>query len=534
MSIGALHCRMLEQLVINRTLSSTDLLAMYEGSADRVCYATIEKLAEKEYIRQSLHTITGSTGKRKSTYQYVITPKGLRYLIAKAKEDVGVDIDHANTTLPWIGFIRPEDTKNISILSDISGTTDAKQAIAEAAFLSELAGATVPVFVHDPSSPITDVSETIISDEMAYRLDKELETAGVGLRQLEKRKETKRKNDARINAHRDTLGDITEYAIASWMMKETERKPNRRYMLDNLCYKYGELLDGYDRDDDDYIRYVHPRTVKYVAMMSDQAEMTDTADTKRGRYAGLLQSRFRTLLLFDTRAPELNWPQSIGDAERDADKAWKDTLRDEFREQSVAEGTCGALLVTSPASLQKLWKDQLKLIKKQSEWGYYYNHLYLIEISNIGTDSLYEIMVNTTVDYLESEKERILCDDFAESINSRFEINTGGYREIFPLRCRIDGEAYQFAIGTWVDIRKVQRILRAEETEKKHGETLRFGIVCLPWQEPYYRVMLPHSVIYWDGKEKESVMKEAHKENTAEKPVGDADDGSLTNTEKEG
>ena len=177
----------------------------------------------------------------------------------------------------------------MSVLGEGMAARERIAAVGEAAMLSELAGASVPFFLQDAESPISDISLQRLSADMVYKLDREIEYAEYTEEQLRYRKmendrRRARKKDPKIDTAKIAM-EIMETAAASWLC-ETEGRSKVSWweIRERLNYTGGRLLSDYPVGEESYIRFVHPTTVKYVALMNYRAgELNDKHDTDRGR-----------------------------------------------------------------------------------------------------------------------------------------------------------------------------------------------------------------------------------------------------------
>lgn len=502
------YCVMLENILAKTCLTKDALMAICPG-AD-ACYAqrVLKELEGSGHVRVK-YVDNEDRGKTKRIKQFYITPAGVRFLAQMAVKDQDTVYESKKkTSYPWLKYVSEEDTKGMSVLGDGMAARERIAAVGEAAMLSELAGASVPFFLQDTESPISDVSLQSLSADAVLKLDKEIENAEytedqLRYRKLENDRRRARKKDPQIDTAKTAM-EIMETAAASWLC-ETEGRPKVSWweMRERLNYTGGRLLSDYPVGEESYIRFVHPTTVKYVALLNYRAgELNDKHDTDRGRYSGLLQSRIRTLLLYPVHKPTLSWPKHLSKAEMIADARWKKMLRPEFRTSSEREGLRGALLIQSPARFRKIWRDPIAAWRSQTELGFRFRHLYLLEIRHTGAESRRDIMLTGTEDYFRRETEKVLNEGYCPFLS--FERNTDFYSDLFPVKAWIGEEWYYFMIGTRLDLRRSERMvsLMAEDT------SFGCGVICEKWQHEYYKIMMPEAVTYWPGKPADEIVND--------------------------
>ncbi len=500
LTIATLFCSMLEQLLIKTALSKEALLSLFDSDCPRYAQKVLRELTKSKYVRFRDETYKGGHGVKTIRY-YSITPEGVRFLIQIANDDMSRKEPKRKTSLPWLVYMDEEDTKGMSVFGDLRQERERILSVGEAALVSEMAGADIPFFLHDYYTPIGEISQyQELNTPEIVSAALEMETASLSpeqktYRDLEKSREEARKRDPGIHSAKTAQELIAEAAV-SWMQDVSGPEWTYRKVMDTLIYSEGRLYKGYNPEEDwNYIRFVHPGTVKLVALMNHQGAYQDKHDTDRGRYAGLLQSRKATLLLYPAHRPELVWSQQYSKAEEVAFTRWHSRLLPEFKKNTGA--VSGTSLMESAAKWAKRWRERRPELKQHRELGHRFAHLYLTEISPAGEKKLRDIMLNSEEEYVNGMVAQALEPEFGEALGYPFERNDGFASDEFPLRVRTEDGIIYFAIGTRIDLRQIIRLCSLLAHSSR---SIPLGILCLPWQEGYYKTMLPQARLYWKGK----------------------------------
>lgn len=219
------YCVMLENILAKTCLTKDALMAICPGSDP--CYAqrVLKELEGSGHVRVK-YVDNEDRGKTKRIEQFYITPAGVRFLMEAAVRDEGTVYEsRKKTDYPWLKYVSEEETKGMSVLGDGMAARERIAAVGEAAMLSELAGASVPFFLQDAESPISDVSLQRLSADTVYKLDREIEYAEyteeqLRYRKLENDRRRARKKDPKIDTAKTAM-EIMETAAASWLC-ETE------------------------------------------------------------------------------------------------------------------------------------------------------------------------------------------------------------------------------------------------------------------------------------------------------------------------
>ncbi len=109
-----------------------------------------------------------------------------------------------------------------------------------------------------------------------------------------------------------------------------------------------------------------------------------------------------------------------------------------------------------------------------------------------------DIMLTSTDDHFRRERHRVLDKKFGEAMGYYFEQTTEvKYQGTFPVKILMDdGNWYYCFIGTWFDLKQINFVLKIMDGDKSFG----VGVICEPWQNDYYKRIMPEALTFWEGK----------------------------------
>ena len=485
MTMATHYCTLLEQLLLKGALSKEAIYALCysrqgDGSGNNnAMQSRILKAAKKQnHIRQLEKTNIVKGRKKKNTY-YAITPQGIRYLYQCALEDEKVSTkSRKKTSLPWLSYINIEDTKKAKILTGINEWKGRQFQISEAAVIAELAGAKLNQFIHDPYESVLDISCQELTEENIRKANMKEVASLQGIAKkasLDERPKTK---------ENQTMQELVRGAILRWIVAESQDQEQEKNDYENLV-----------PESTDYIRFLHPRTVKYCSILSSGGDEGNASDASRGRFSGLVQSHFRSVLLYSLHTPNLNWPDSLALAEQATLQRWIMQLKPSFRDGSLMAGSCGAVLVQSPYRFDSLINDAGSMRTTKTPLGNHFRHLFLIEVSKRGADNLRDIMLHTEEEHCEA----VLNEFEQDYAGIELHLNTGFHNELFPAYHVENGNTFYLMVGDWIDIKDLPELKRILQT----NQTVGCDIICHPWQVDYYKTALGEygeEVSFWARK----------------------------------
>lgn len=273
-------------------------------------------------------------------------------------------------------------------------------------------------------------------------------------------------------------------------------------------------IDGIDRDarqnineypftplDDEYIEYIPRPALRYAIQMiySHNGIEYVVKDYDRCRNKGVLQSHFRSVLLFTNLECGFRWIKKFTEVDITIYRQWQRALKKELRAEVISNKECGAVFVDNPRHFSQVYNDgpKVRLAKfykngaPRPDWfgiGDPFAHFYAVPTTVQGVAMLKCIMLNGDAKLKEEVLKRI-CD-------LDFEPSNRAANEIFPVVRIIDREAditIPYAICTDLDIMMIRKI--DDYVEKR--EVVR-GVICEDWQVPYLEAAFKKNNEYID------------------------------------
>lgn len=300
----------------------------------------------------------------------------------------------------------------------------------------------------------------------------------------------KTKREKKIDSSEGSTEDRLSYKVLQRKIAYNEKKRRQGEERQNLNgYPFSE-------HDDTFIAYLGRRSLKSAAQII-YANDYNVHDFDRCRNSGLLQSHYRSVLLFTNFACGFRWQDSFISADIALYQNWRRALSDEFRISSIPNKECAALIVDNPRHFGSIYHDAAKVRRGQftssgakrlnfDVIGKGFEHFYAVPTVPRGAAMLNRLMLaNDKDEKAEIIKKLKLKHGFIE--------NEKGNTELYPVAKLIhNGEAIQYALCTDLDIKTLQRI----EKDMADGKAVR-GVVCEKWQIPYIKTVLGKKVIIY-------------------------------------
>lgn len=197
-----------------------------------------------------------------------------------------------------------------------------------------------------------------------------------------------------------------------------------------------------------------------------------------GRYTGLVESPFKTVLLYAGRSRGMGWSKSSVDSDVRAFQAYVN-LVSRYHTNRPGEYR-GVLLVANAKMFEDLYKDkERKRAGKKFAEGF--QEMLIFPMTEEGATLFGQYM---TVDNGAYRDE--LVD--AAVASGVYERNSGSLSNIFPL---VNASGVRMAVGLFIDAIQIQQLLHVHN---KDGEQM--GMVCYEWQTDYYSRVLPENTLF--------------------------------------
>jgi len=307
---------------------------------------------------------------------------------------------------------------------------------------------------------------------------------------------SERKAERQLKLARDTAaltlsakaGAVIPYSNYTVTLRETDDESTtdtsysiREYIRDVLTEEAFVGMGLYEnvlKESSDMIFY-NSTYVKSKA--SDASNIASSRDYLAGRYSGIIDSHFKSVILFTAPMFGMRWQKWQTDKEMSAYNMWLKT-NSTFDINKLSEvGRCAALIVDNAKQFKNLYQN-IDNAKREAEvsFGGTYNHFYILPLTNDGARHLRWLMHTN-----DHEINEGAVKDAIES--GAFYRNDKGRSRLFPL---LDEEDNQTALGFQLDAKKIMAI----EQSAKSAPSDTFTVLCFKWQEPYYAAVLPENV----------------------------------------
>ena len=240
------------------------------------------------------------------------------------------------------------------------------------------------------------------------------------------------------------------------------------------------LKQLHTEEDDRYMIFHSGQEVKQ--MVTTASVQGISRDFSSGKYAGVIDSHFKSLMLFTAPSFTMSWSDWNMRDELTAYGLWARRNRIPDQYQRDRNGSTAALIVDNAREFAYHF---LGCQRKTGEaFGGKFRHLYIIPNDRTGVAFLRWIMLMD-----EQSMQEQLYRDAVSCLG--FKPNRDQFSgEVFPLR---SAAGTQSAAGFILDGKRIQIWYNAATRNPRE----RFEIICWEWQQDYYSKVLPENVSYY-------------------------------------
>ena len=213
----------------------------------------------------------------------------------------------------------------------------------------------------------------------------------------------------------------------------------------------------------------------------DANSFSSSADFLKGRYGGVIDSTKKSVFLFAAPMFGMPWSKWLTQKEWTTYELWKKTHALASTEQLRKTGSCSAIIVDNSTQFKNLYTDVDDAMRSEAEeFGGDFDYCYIIPQDKFGTQHLAWLMEHDDQELTETITESAI------SSGAYFK-NVSVFSKYFPL---MDENGTDTALGFLFDAKALLRI----EGMARRNEKINFALLCYPWQENYYRAVLPPNV----------------------------------------
>ena len=262
-----------------------------------------------------------------------------------------------------------------------------------------------------------------------------------------------------------------------------------RYLTPEFANQCTFLRELHTEEDSQYMVFHSGQEVKQLVTTASVQGVS--RDFSSGKYAGVVDSHFKSLMLFTAPSFTMSWSDWNMRDELTAYGLWARRNRMPDQYQRDRNGSTAALIVDNAREFAYHFHGCQK--KTGEAFGGKFRHLYIIPNEKIGVAFLRWIMLMDEQSMQEQlYRDAVTCLGFISNKNQ-----FSG--EVFPL-CSTAG--MQSAAGFILDGKRIQIWYNAATRNPRE----RFEIICWEWQQDYYRRVLPENVSYYLVPMQESVF----------------------------
>ena len=254
-----------------------------------------------------------------------------------------------------------------------------------------------------------------------------------------------------------------------------------RYLTPEFIDRCGLLKNLYSEEDDQFMVFHSGQEVKRI--VTTASVQGTSRDFSSGKYAGVIDSHFKSMMIFVAPSFTMSWSDWNMRDELTAYGLWARRNRIPDQYQRDRNGTTAALIVDNAREFAYHFLGCQKKGAGES-FGGKFSHMYIVPNDAVGAAFLRWIMLMD-----EKSMAEQLNNDAVSFLG--FEQNRDQFsREVFPLRSAAGSRS---AAGFILDGKKIQVWYNAATRNPNE----KFEIICWEWQKDFYKRVLPENVSYY-------------------------------------
>ena len=410
-------------IALVRVIDSKSITLLFTSDVLRSRF--VRKAIEQKHIRKIQIKERNNNNESKADTYYQITGEGIKFLSEQDKDIFEMISSQTSMALFSKIDIRP-------------GVRTRQVEVSTAIIISKAAGAVIPPEVFGSMSTSELDSDTVPTDETELIDEPTIYSSIYTLR----------------NFYHDFLTE------------------------DSSLYQNTFACD-IDSDDENYIVFHDRGLVKET--LASRSSKHEIRDYYSGRYAGIIDSNFKSAIVYVAPRFTMPWTRWLINAEVNAYRLWKRTNALGAVQQQLNQETC-VVVVDNAHDFAYHYLAKNRNRGKGEIFGGTYAHCYIVPNTRTGTKFLNWLML--------TEDDVIIRDMTQFSIDSgEFFQNNSRTSPQFILR---DKGNIETAICMTFDAKQLNMILYYI---KDFPEKL-FQIICFDWQKDYLQRIMPNNVMY--------------------------------------
>ena len=408
-------------IALFRVVNSKTLTLLFQDHTLRSHF--IQKALSKKHVRKA--TVQERVnGERKSLTLFSITWKGLNYI---AQKDSG---------LYELLLHQP----NISIFNTMENKASVRTklaAMSNTAVIAHSAGANIP------SSTFSSIQNDAVE-----------------------------KDEEEESQASETMRSDQIYTLRDFF---------RDYLDEESLLVTSVFEDEHSALDDDYMAFYERGAIK--SMLSQESECGDKKDFQSGRYTGILESHFKTVMMYVAPLYTMPWSRWLVNAELNAYRMWGRTFSITDIRRQNKNLTMAAVIVNNARDFAYHFLGAKRRREKSEVFGGSFAHVYVIPNDHNGIRFLNWLMlIDDNAIQKEMTEMAVRSESFTEN----------GMRSSAPFALR-SRSGIETAVLLTMDAKQIVPIQYYAE-EKKDSE---FQVICFDWQVDYLKRVLPSNISFW-------------------------------------
>ena len=254
----------------------------------------------------------------------------------------------------------------------------------------------------------------------------------------------------------------------------------RDFLTEDTNLYQNTFAKDIDEEDEDYIIF-HDRGLVKETLASTSVKH-EIRDFYSGRYAGIIDSNFKSAIVYVAPRFTMPWTRWLVNAEVNAYRLWKRTnALGAVQQQERSQETC-IVVVDNAHDFAYHYLAKNRVRGKGEVFGGTYAHAYIVPNDKEGVEFLKWLML--------TQDDDVVRDMTQFAIDSgEFQPNQSRTSPQFTLR---DNHGIETAICMTFDAKQLNMILYYIRDISDRP----FQIICFDWQKNYLQRIMPSNVVY--------------------------------------
>ena len=225
--------------------------------------------------------------------------------------------------------------------------------------------------------------------------------------------------------------------------------------------------------------FIFTDSIRAKYMVAEYRGKADINDYRRAEFTGILDTHFKSVLVYTAPSFGLRWREWSLYADRTVYTLWKQSHALADTKALYQDKDIGLIFIKNAKEFEDLYKDKCGMRSKGDYLGKGFQKFYAVPITYTGARHLRWLMNTDDKDQEEKLKQIAVEKGQFKYLTA----STIAEMQLFSLM----KNGTRWTIGIYMDFVKVQSLM--SYMEAKPGQ---YGIICFEWQKEYYKRLWPN------------------------------------------